>query len=82
MKKIDSIKLYLTEFFNSWNFLIGIVWFFIYAIIFSSVAIITHTVRVIELYIPREPLLVIFLSIISVIIIHDAISYNTDQNDD
>jgi hypothetical protein len=82
MKKIDSIKLHLTEFFSSWNFIIGIVWFIIYVFIFSVIAVITNTVRIIELYIPREPLLVIFLSIISVIIIHDAMSYNSETNDD
>jgi hypothetical protein len=81
MKKIISLRLQLREFLGSWNCSLTIVWLLIYLSIFSLILFVISTVRIIEIYIPRDHLIIIFLSIISVIVVQDAMSYNKDIED-
>jgi hypothetical protein len=78
MKKIESLKHQLSELCNSWNFLITIVWLVIYGAIFSLIAIVTNSVEIIKLYIPKEHLIVLLSMIISIILIHDSMTYDDD----
>jgi hypothetical protein len=82
MKKIINLRLQLKEFLNTWNCSIATVWLLIYLGIFSLIAFVTSIVRIIEIYIQRDHMIIIFLSVISVILIHDAMSYNNITDED
>ena len=78
MKKTDSFKAQLNQICSSWNFLISASWLIIYSMMFGTIYIVQYSVSVVELYIKKDHLIVILLSVMSVILIYDAVNHNQE----
>lgn len=79
MKKLLITKSQIIDFLSSWNFMINTIWLILYSLVFLLIIIVIRSVALIEQYIDKDQLIVILFSILSIIIIHDARSYDKDQ---
>ena len=78
MKKNIGIRAQINEIASSWNFMITASWLLVYGIFFGTILAVQYSVSVVELYVARDHLIIILFSVLSVILIHDAVNHNQE----